>query len=147
MEHSSAPLRNIDSVNGQENLSVNGARCAPLRMESSGSSLQSLNESGELSELGRSNHWSSAAYEAKQKNPSHYFNSTDIIDFPVKNNSSNRKKEPSLLDKVLDIINIELDDLIILGVLFLLYTEKCDDLYLYIVLFMLLLDFDFDNLF
>ena len=36
-------------------------------------------------------------------------------------------------------LNLESDDLLILGILFFLYKEGCDDIYLYIALFLLLI--------
>lgn len=37
-------------------------------------------------------------------------------------------------------LNLQSDDLLILGILFFLYKEGCDDIYLYIALFLLLIN-------
>ncbi len=43
------------------------------------------------------------------------------------------------LESFFNNLNIQLDDLILLGVLYFLYSEQVDDKLLYVILFMLLL--------
>ena len=59
-----------------------------------------------------------------------------------KNGKENRPFSIDLFNK----LGLKFDDLIILGILFLLYTQKTGDIYIYIALFLLLIDFDFDNI-
>lgn len=61
------------------------------------------------------------------------------------NNTRKEKKLP--FDKIFSFLDLELDDLLILGILFFLYMEKCDDLLLYGVLFLLLFDIELDSFF
>lgn len=87
-------------------------------------------------------------YPPYQPSPEYYMpqeNETtrnEIIEFP----KTKEKKNSTIFDRILNKTNIEFDDLIILGILFFLYTEKCNDLYLYIALILLFLDIDFESI-
>lgn len=77
--------------------------------------------------------------EKKEKN-------VEIIESSNKRNE-NKKEKKLPFDKIFSFLDLELDDLLIIGILFFLYIEKCDDLLLYGVLFLLLFDIELDSFF
>ncbi len=81
--------------------------------------------------------------------------------FPVSNYNTNntpeiestetrnkaKKEKKSNLNNLFSFLNIDSDDLLILAILFFLYLEKCDNILLYGILILLLLDIDLDSIF
>ena len=82
-------------------------------------------------------------------------------DSPIENTNNENSKVPEIIEtpknqenkrgmpfeKIFSFLDLEFDDLLILGILFFLYMEKCDDLLLYGALFLLLFDIELDSLF
>lgn len=73
---------------------------------------------------------SKCSYNYSQKNSSDSFNEPEEF-----------KKSANYENNTIDFLGLKLqsDDLLILAILFFLYKEDCDDIYLYIALFLLLL--------
>lgn len=59
----------------------------------------------------------------------------------------NKKEKRHPLENLFSFLNLESDDLLILAILFCLYIEKCNNILLYGILILLLLDIDLDSIF